>query len=161
MTYNDGMIRNVHADDTVALVEMARATAVFKPLEIDTLHELLGDYHAGECDGHRAVSLLTDGTPVGFAYFAPTPMTEGTWHLYWIVVDPRVQSKGLGGKLLRHVEEAIAKAGGRLLLIETSALPSYDRTRQFYLKHGYDQEATVRDFYADGDHQVIFRKRLT
>ena len=30
----------------------------------------------------------------------------------------------------------------------------------FYLKHGYEQVATVPDFYADGDSLVIFRKRL-
>ena len=30
-----------------------------------------------------------------------------------------------------------------------------------YLKHQYDQEAVLRDFYADGDDMVVFRKRLT
>jgi len=50
--------------------------------------------------------------------------------------------------------------GGRLFLIETSSLPIYDPTRRFYLKHGYEQAATIGDFYTDGDDQVIFRKRL-
>ena len=49
---------------------------------------------------------------------------------------------------------------GRVLLIETSGLPTYDLTRRFYAKHGYEEAATLRDFYCDGDDQVIFRKRL-
>jgi GNAT superfamily N-acetyltransferase len=133
---------------------------VFKPLEIDTLRELLVDYHAHPEQDHHTVTLEEDGTPVGFAYFAPTPMTEGTWHLYWIVVGKATQARGLGGQLMAHVEDEVRRIGGRVLLIETSSLPAYDLTRRFYLKLGYTQEATVRDFYADGDHQVIFRKRL-
>jgi hypothetical protein len=33
-------------------------------------------------------------------------------------------------------------------------------TRRFYLKYGYELTGTVREFYADGDDMVIFRKRL-
>ena len=39
-------------------------------------------------------------------------------------------------------------------------MPHYELTRRFYLKHGYEQHATIRDFYAEGDAMVIFRKRL-
>ncbi len=155
------MIRPTVTTETDLLVGMAAGTGVFKPLEIDTLRELLHDYHSGDgTDGHHAVTVEDAGRPVGFAYFAPTPMTEGTWHLYWIVVDKAIQARGTGAKLMAHVEGEVAARGGRVLLIETSSLPAYELTRKFYLKLGYDQEATVRDFYADGDHQVIFRKRL-
>jgi hypothetical protein len=40
-------------------------------------------------------------------------------------------------------------------------MPSYEPTRRFYLKHGYEQAAVVVDFYADGDSLVIFRKRVS
>jgi GNAT superfamily N-acetyltransferase len=156
------MIRPTAPTETDLLVGMAADTGVFKPLEIDTLRELLDDFHASEgTDGHHAVTVEEGGRPVGFAYFAPTPMTEGTWHLYWIVVDKAIQARGTGARIMAHVEGEVASRGGRVLLIETSSLPHYELTRKFYLKLGYDQEATVRDFYADGDHQVIFRKRLT
>jgi len=39
--------------------------------------------------------------------------------------------------------------------IETSSLPHYELTRRFYLKHGYEQAAVLRDFYSDGDDMVI------
>jgi ribosomal protein S18 acetylase RimI-like enzyme len=87
-------------------------------------------------------------------------MTERTWYLYWIAVRPKLQARGIGTALLHHAEEDIRRRQGRLFLIETSSLPHYDLTRRFYLKHGYEQEAVLRDFYADGDNMVVFRKRL-
>lgn len=155
------MIRPTTPAESDTLVRMAAGTGVFKPLEIDTLRELLDDYHSGAegADAH-AVTVEESGVPVGFAYFAPTPMTEGTWHLYWIVVDKSIQARGVGARLMAHVEGEIVRLGGRVLLIETSSLPNYELTRKFYLKLGYEHEATVRDFYADGDDQVIFRARL-
>lgn len=155
------MIRPTLDAETDTLVAIAEGTGVFKPIEIVALREVLDDYHAvNRHDGHRAVALLRDGEVVGFAYYAPTPMTDRTWHLYWIFVRKDGQAKGLGTELLRHAEDDAARAGGRLFLIETSSLPSYEPTRRFYLKHGYEPAAAVRDFYADGDDQVIFRKRL-
>lgn len=155
------MIRTTLEGETDALLEIAEGTDVFKPLEIAALREVLDDYHAGlHQEGHRAVTLEQGGKPIGFAYYAPTAMTEATWHLYWIFVRKVGQARGLGSRLLKHVEDDIRATGGRVFLIETSSLPSYEPTRKFYLKHGYDHEATVRDFYADGDDQVIFRKRL-
>ncbi len=50
--------------------------------------------------------------------------------------------------------------GGRMLLVETSGLPDFERTRAFYRKCGYEEEARIRDFYAAGDDKVVFRKVL-
>ena len=156
------MIRPTHASETDVLKEIALGTGVFKPLELEALKEVLDDYHDGNNQlGHKAITYELHGKPIGFAYYAPTAMTKAAWHLYWIFVDKSTHAKGVGSALLKHVEDDIRKSGGRTFLIETSSLPSYDLTRKFYLKHGYDQEATIRDFYADGDNQVIFRKRLT
>ena len=155
------MIRDTLPAETDTLVRIAEGTAVFKPHELVALREVIDDYFDhNHQDGHRALTFEQAGRPIGFAYFAPTPMTDRTWHLYWIFVDKTIQAKGVGAKLLAAVEAEIAGGGGRQLVVETSSLPSYDLTRKFYLKHGYDQEATVRDFYADGDHQVIFRKHF-
>jgi len=87
-------------------------------------------------------------------------MTDRTWDLWWIVVSKKIQARGVGGKLLKHVEDAIRQDGGRLLVLDTSSLPSYDLTRRFYLKQGYYEAAVVKDFYADGNSKVIYGKRL-
>ncbi len=87
-------------------------------------------------------------------------MTDGTWNLYLIAVRPDRQGQGRGGALLRHVEQALAVRGARILLVETSGLPALERTRAFYRKCGYDQEARIRDFYKAGDDKIVFRKAL-
>src|SRR5262245_38332475 len=155
------MIRPTRPADTDALVSLANATGVFKPLEIATLREVIDDYHAeAEADGHVCVTWERGGEILGFAYYAPEEMTERTWYLYWIAVAPKCQGRGVGGELLRHVENDIRLREGRVLFIETSSLPHYELTRRFYLKHRYDQEAVLRDFYAPGDDMVVFRKSL-
>ena len=155
------MIRTTVKSETELLKEIARGTLVFKPIEIDALGEVLDDYHTlNHLHHHKAITYELDGKVIGFAYYAPTPMTDRTWHLYWIFVEKKTHAKGIGSEMLKYVEQDIACMGGRLFLIETSSLPSYDPTRRFYLKHGYEEAATIRDFYTDGDDQVIFRKRL-
>jgi len=155
------MIRPTVPGDSPFLVDLARETGVFKPLEIEALQEVLDDFHAeAQDDGHFSVTYEQDGKPIGFAYYTPTAMTEGTWHLWWIAVSKHTQARGVGGKLLRYVEDEIRRAGGRQLLIETSSLPHYELTRRFYLKHGYDLACVQPDYYAEGDDMVVFRKRL-
>ena len=156
------MIRPTTPADTDALVAIAAGTGVFKPLELVALREVLDDYYAVEHNnGHIAVTLDLHGKPAGFAYYAPAAMTDRTWYLYWIAVDKTVHAKGLGTRLLHRAEADVRAAGGRLFLIETSSLPHYELTRKFYLKHGYEQAAVLRDYYADGDDMVVFRKRMS
>jgi ribosomal protein S18 acetylase RimI-like enzyme len=155
------MIRATVPADTPTLVSLAEKTGVFKPMEIVALKEVLDDYHAVNAGhGHRCVTFDQQGDILGFAYYAPAAMTDRTWYLYWIAVSKHTQAKGVGGKLLKHAEEDIRALGGRMLLIETSSMPHYDLTRKFYLKHGYEQEAVLRDFYAEGDGMVVFRKHF-
>jgi len=157
------MIRPTTPADTDALMALTDATAMFKPIEIVALREVLDDYHAvNRADGHFAITFEEDGVILGFAYYAPAPMTERTWQLWWIVVRPEAQGHGVGGKLLNHVENDIGvNHQGRLLFIETGSLPHYEMTRRFYRNHGYEQHALLADFYADGDSMVVFRKVLS
>ena len=46
------------------------------------------------------------------------------------------------------------------MFIETSSMPHSEPTRRFYVKQGYAVTGVLFDFYSDGDHMVVFRKRL-
>jgi ribosomal protein S18 acetylase RimI-like enzyme len=101
-----------------------------------------------------------DGHPLGVAYCGPERMAQGAWNLYLIAVHPDRQGQGRGTALLHQVERALAARGERLLLVETSGLPDFERTRAFYHKCGYDEEARIRDFYQAGEDKVVLRKAL-
>jgi ribosomal protein S18 acetylase RimI-like enzyme len=155
------MIRPTVLADTPTILKLAEGTGVFKPHEIVALNEVISDYHAtSHGQGHHAVTCEKDGQVIGFAYYAPAAMTDRSWYLYWIAVSKQIQARGVGGRLLRHAEEEIRKLGGRVLFIETSSLPHYELTRKFYLKHGYEVTAVLRDYYTDGDDMVVFRKHF-
>ena len=156
------MIRPTTPADTAILLPITEGTDVFLPTDVEALREVLDEYHAESHRwGHRAVTYEQDGQIIGFAYYAPAVMTDRTWELWWIVVGKQTQARGVGGKLLRHVEEAIRSENGRLLLLETSSLPSYELTRRFYVKNGYTVVSELTDYYADGHHKVTYGKRLT
>ena len=126
------MIRPTLPADTPTLLTIAERTKVFKPLEQVALREVLNDYHESPQE-HQCYTEEAEGVIRGMIYFAPAAMTDRVWYLYWIFVNKDIQAKG------------------RLILIETSGLPYYELTRQFYLKHGYELHAEVKDFYEDGD----------
>ena len=87
-------------------------------------------------------------------------MTEKTFDLYWIAVDSKTHRNGVGRRLLTACEEEVRKAGGRILIAETSGTPHYESTRKFYSGMGYALEATIKDFYTEGDDLAIFVKRF-
>jgi ribosomal protein S18 acetylase RimI-like enzyme len=147
--------------DVELLVALAADTGIFKLFEIEALREVFNDYFAGyQAVGHRCITLDEHNRLLGFAYFAPAAMTVGTWYLWWIVVAKDHQRRGLGGMLLRYVEDEARGAQARHLLIETSSLPHYEPTRRFYELHGYTQVARIPDYYAEGDSLILYRKVL-
>ena len=155
------MIRPTVPADTPELLAITAGTGLFTPADVATLEEVLKEYHAEHAAlGHRCATDEQDGKIIGFTYFAPAAMTDRTWDLWWIVVSKQIQARGIGGALLRHAEEGARAETGRLMMVPTSSLPSYELTRRFYLKNGYDVAGILKDYYADGHDMVIFGKRL-
>lgn len=141
--------------------EILEDTGVFREDEVAVALEVLDSYldHPGQ--DYTAVGAFThDGKLLGYVCYGPTPCTLGTWDLYWIAVAPGTQRTGVGTRLLQEVEGRLARERARLVIIETSSQPIYEKTRNFYLRHGYPEIARVTDFYSDGDDRVIYAKRI-
>ncbi len=96
---------------------------------------------------------------IGWICWGRTPCTERTWDLYWLAVDPGQHRRGAATLLVKEMERRLA-GKARLVCIDTSGRPDYGPTREFYATCGYSAVATVPDFYAPGDDQIIFTKRL-
>lgn len=157
------MIEPAREQDGPAIVKIAERAGNFTPLEVATVQEL---WDAAQSQGSAASGyyfiVYREGERVGgFACYGPTSLTEGTYDLFWIAVDPDFRRRGLGRELMRWVEEKVARLGGHLLVVETSGSADYAPTRDFYLSCGYQAEATIRDFYGIGDDLVIFTKHFS
>jgi len=87
-------------------------------------------------------------------------LTKASYDVYWIVVHPDFQGKGIGYALLSKAEEKIKTLDGKHFYIETSGRKLYEPTHAFYLKAGYSIAAVFKDFYADGDDKLVFYKKL-
>jgi GNAT superfamily N-acetyltransferase len=97
---------------------------------------------------------------IAIAYCSPERMTEGTWNLLLIAVLRQFQGCGVGTKLMTFIEDKLKKLAVRVLLVETSGLPEYELTRDFYPKCGYKQVAVIPEYYDAGDDKVVFWKHL-
>lgn len=155
------MIRSITPDDTDELIHLAKSIGLFSPDELEELRQMLTDSLDEEGDTHPFWITDDDDGLVGLAYCEPERMTSGTWNLQLIGVHPTHQKQGRGGKLLRFVEETLAGRGARVLLVETMGTPDFEHVRAFYRKNGYDEEARIREFYAEGADKIVFRKALS
>jgi ribosomal protein S18 acetylase RimI-like enzyme len=157
------LIRNVIQQDRAKLMNMVERIKEFDADDHSVVQELLDIYleGVGQKDYYFVAAEGENEVVTGFACYGPTPLTDGTYDLYWIGVDPDWAGKGVGSQILREVEERIKQAGGRLLLIETSSSPVYALTRKFYLKNNCTLAETIRDFYRPGEDRVTYVKYLT
>jgi ribosomal protein S18 acetylase RimI-like enzyme len=145
--------------DRVRIREITRATEMFHAPEIEVAVELVDDRLA-KGDGSDYVFLFADSgsLTLGYACYGWNSMTQSSWDLYWIAVDPGAQGRGIGRALLDAVEVDVRARRGSRLYVETSGRAQYEPTRGFYLASGYTIAAELPHFYAPGDSKVIFVK---
>lgn len=154
------MIRIADKSDSSDILALAKATSLFHEEELLELEGMLSQYFNGQLsDDHQWLVFENAGIQAA-AYYAAEMMADKVWNLYFIGVSPKLQGQGLGGKLLTFVENTLKEQQERMLIVETSGLENFTLTRKFYLKHGYDEEARIRDYYQQYDDKVIFRKLL-
>jgi ribosomal protein S18 acetylase RimI-like enzyme len=150
------IIRAIARADLPALKAVIASSDLFPPEMLDDMTAgFLGEEETTDC-----WLTLDDGEPAALAYVAPERMTSGTWNLHLIAVRANRQGRGYGALLLSHIERDLASRGERVLLVETSGLPTFERTRTFYERCGYVREARIRDFYQAGEDKIVFWKAL-
>lgn len=151
----------LHTADVAAVRALVHATGFFSAAEVDIAAELVAESLAhGKASGYEYLLLEQDGSLLGYTCYGEIPGTTGSYDLYWIVVGPGWQGRGLGQRLLAATEADVVTRGGRMLYAETSARAQYAPTRRFYERTGFYAAARLPDFYAPGDGKVIYAKTL-
>ncbi len=141
--------------------DICTATKFFTDDEVAVAVELVDERLArGDASGYHFVFADDHESTIGYACYGPIACTRGSFDLYWVVVDPRHQGKGIGRQLIADVERLVAALGGRQLYIETSSRELYTSTRHFYERIGCVEAARFVDFYDLGDDKVVYVKSL-
>ncbi len=134
--------------------------STFSPEEVSVALEVIDtSLQPGNAD-YQVLLAEREGETIGYICYGPTPMTEGTFDLYWIASDPKVRGQGVGAALVSAMEGDLRRKSARLVRIETSATEAYGPTRGFYEAMKYTEEARFRDFYKVGDDLIILKKKL-
>ncbi len=155
-------IRSLARKDKAGLLSLLIRTKAFTSREIDVAMELidivLKDKKQRDYTVHCVVN--EQDKLLGYICYGPSPMTEGTFDLYWIAVDPEVQGQGVGSFLLRFLEEKVGELKGRMILAETASISEYEKTLRFYAHRGFKEVARIPDYYHTGNDRITFCKRL-
>ncbi len=128
--------------------------------EITRAEAAMREIVSGNRTGRDFFLAVAGGRPVGVAGFVEVAGTDRAYRLSYFGVVPDMRGRGVGGMLLKAVEEALNDRGARLLLAETSHEAYAAPARLFYLARGFGLVATVDDFWQDGEGLALFLKRL-
>ncbi|MEP6895687.1 MAG: GNAT family N-acetyltransferase [Chloroflexota bacterium] len=156
------MISTATEADGPQIKDITTRAGVFSQEEIDSIPEMFDEYLTlgAEGSGYHFIVCREGETVLGFAIYGFRDLTDGVYDLYWIAVDPNARRKSAGRKLLTFCEDAVREVGGRIIIAETSGTAEYESTREFYVRTGYVNEASIKDFYKPGDDLKIFVKRV-
>jgi GNAT superfamily N-acetyltransferase len=155
-------IRPMAGEDKPAIMRILRAVPEFMPAEVVVAEEVIDSYlHDPSGSGYHVLVAEVESSVTGYICYGPTPLTEGTWDIYWMATAPERQGQGIGKALIASAEGKIKQARGRLSIIETSSKPEYERSRGFHYSRGYELVCKIADFYAPGDDKLILQKRLS
>jgi GNAT superfamily N-acetyltransferase len=149
-------------EDRDKISRLLRQGNVFNPEEIQVALEVIDEALNGSGKKDYQVFCAFDNNRnlAGFICFGPIPMTERCYDLYWLKVDEASLRKGVGKTLLRFMEELVAGEGARRIYVETSSTALYRSARSLYEKRGYQLVCSMRDFYREGDHKMVFMKEV-
>ncbi|MEW5802033.1 MAG: GNAT family N-acetyltransferase [bacterium] len=152
----------VTQSDRESVREIIESSGFFFPEEVETAVELVEERLIKDIrSGYYFLFAEQAKRVIGYTCFGPIACTKASYDLYWIAVHNDFRGLGLGKKLLSKSEQTIATMGGQRIYIETSSKKQYEPTRLFYLHCGYQEEATLKDFYAPGDDKVIYCRKCS
>jgi ribosomal protein S18 acetylase RimI-like enzyme len=158
-------VRCIQPEDRAPLGRLLRTIEQFKPDEVAVAEELIAaSIDDPEGSGYETLVAEDEAAPAshlaGYICYGRTPMTQATYDLYWIAVDPTRQGRGIGRQLYDAFVAQLLARGDAQIRIETSSKESYAATGGFYERLGFSVDGRLRDFYAADDDLLIFYKKV-
>ena len=155
------MIRKIKQSDKNVIEEMLNNISSFTQDEVSVAMELINvALNFKEQTDYNIFVYVEKNKILGYYCTGKRPLTDAVYDLYWIVVDVGYQGKGIGKKLLQHAEKFVNQQKGRWLLIETSSMDNYQKTRKFYMNNKFEIISKINDFYKLNDDLIIYGKNF-
>ncbi|MDJ0710022.1 MAG: GNAT family N-acetyltransferase [Woeseiaceae bacterium] len=152
---------NIRATTDTDLSDLERVLDETGLFPSEMLADMVSGFLSNDVSHDIWLTCESEGEAVGFCYAVPEQLTEGTWNMLAIAVLPAVQGSGVGAALVAELESRLQALGQRILIADTSGAAEFERTRGFYRKNGYVEEARIREFWGEGDDKVVFWKNVT
>lgn len=110
---------------------------------------------------HRNLVAVENGQIVGVGGFEPAESeADEVYWISWFYVHPDHHATGIGGQLMRKVLRTLKALKARKVYVDVSSYHTYAPARRFYDRHGFIHEATLKDYYADGEDCIYLAKTL-
>ncbi|MEM9277255.1 MAG: GNAT family N-acetyltransferase [Pseudomonadota bacterium] len=149
--------RLASSEDMNAIGRIAGKTELFPP---EMLPEMASDFLNNSKSNEIWLVCEDNNEVIGFCYTVPEELTDGTWNMLALAVDPASQGSGAGSAIVSELERILSNRKQRLLIVDTSGTDAFSLTREFYSKNEYEEEARIRDYWAANDDKITFRKAL-
>ncbi|MCA9547303.1 MAG: GNAT family N-acetyltransferase, partial [Myxococcales bacterium] len=155
-------IRGLDSASRPALAALLESVQSFDAAEVLVALELADAALADPQQPDYRFLLAWEGDALaGYICFGPTPMTDGTFDLYWLATSPAFTRRGVARRLVEAMEAQLRVDGARMVRVETSSRDGYGAAAAFYVAAGYEEAARLRDFYSEGDDLITFTRRFT
>ncbi|MEN3044610.1 MAG: GNAT family N-acetyltransferase [Candidatus Hydrothermales bacterium] len=135
--------------------EIVNKTEEFLERDRKTCLYVFDGIERGEYEG---LGIFEDERLIGFIFFSENLLADSVIELLWIAVDPEFYGKGVAQILWEEFFREVKVRNARLIVLETQA--RHKRARSFYRKMGFEREAEIKDFYAEGESKEIWVKRI-
>jgi ribosomal protein S18 acetylase RimI-like enzyme len=93
-------------------------------------------------------------------YFRDYFSTDYSYSLGWFGVKREFRRSGIGTKLLRRVQNDLKAMRNINRKLFVSTEDDNEGARSFYIQNGFRTEGVIRDYYGDGEDQLVMSKTL-
>ena len=155
-------IRRMTVADRIQVFNLLQLSGTHTIPEIEELMSMVDTYLFDRGQEKYLVFVANDqeGRVRGYVCFGPQPTTAGTYELYHLEGIPGCELARTRQLLFEFVESRVSGERGRLLVTQFTSRPDFDELRTFYLNNDFCEAARIKDYYGEGNHQIILNKRL-
>ena len=131
--------------------------------DIEPAKKYYDDYFSEKdtcCKGDIVYVGIEDGRIIGVSgYFIDRYETNHYW-LGWFYVDKKYTNQGYGSQMLEYITNELKDKGVKKLYVNTNSHHYFKVALQFYLKNDFRIDGFIRDYYWNGEDQLILSRDI-